>query len=334
MHTIKDVAKDTGLGLATISKYLNGGNVRPENKILIENSIEKLGYTVNVLARGLKTNKSKIIGILIPELSNLFITTVITIIEDILRQQGYGILVCDCRSNPKLEKELVNFLISKQVDGIINMPVCTDGSHLVDVMKKNIPTVLIDRKIKNDNVDYVGVNNILAGEIATNKLIDAGHKNIAVLTGPKILSTATERLLGYEKAMEEANLPVKQSNKIYAGYSIEGGYKFTKQIIEADKDISAIFCTNYELTIGCIIALNEMGLKIAEDVSLIGFDSIELTKIVNPKLTIIAQPVHELATHTAQLMLKKLDGNLCNSQIILSPYIEEGKSIKEIKGVF
>ena len=120
--TIKDIANITGLGLATISSYLNGGNVREKNRIKIEEAIVELDYEVNEMARSLKTNKSKIIGVIIPELSNLFITEIISIIEDILRAHGYATLVCDCRTDPKIEKEVAEFLYRKRVDGLINMP--------------------------------------------------------------------------------------------------------------------------------------------------------------------------------------------------------------------
>ena len=116
---MKDIANKTGLGLATISKYLNGGSVREKNRLAIEKAIAELDFTVNEFARSLKTSKSKTIGVLIPELSNVFITSVITVLEDILRQNGYGIIVCDSRTDEERQKDAIEFLLSKMVDGIV-----------------------------------------------------------------------------------------------------------------------------------------------------------------------------------------------------------------------
>lgn len=128
--TMKDIARETGLGLATISSYFNGGNVREKNRIKIEAAIKELHYEVNEVARGLKTNATKAIGVVIPELNNVFCSEIITEMEDILRNHGYATIVCDCRTDEKLEKEAVDFLMRKRVDGLINMPVDITGSHL------------------------------------------------------------------------------------------------------------------------------------------------------------------------------------------------------------
>lgn len=127
---MKDIARKTGLGLATISSYFNGGNVREKNRKKIEEAIEELHYEVNEVARGLKTNATRTVGVVIPELNNVFCAEIITEMEDILRGHGYATIVCDCRTDRMLEQEAVDFLSRKRVDGIINMPVDTEGRHL------------------------------------------------------------------------------------------------------------------------------------------------------------------------------------------------------------
>ena len=130
MATIKDLAKETGLSLATISSYINGGNVREKNRIKIENAIQKHGYVANEIARSLKTNKTMTVGIIVPELKSNFFANIISDAEDILRHHGYSVLVCDCRTDPKREKDAIDFMLRKRVDGIINAPVNQDGHHL------------------------------------------------------------------------------------------------------------------------------------------------------------------------------------------------------------
>ncbi|WP_070000947.1 LacI family DNA-binding transcriptional regulator [Cellulosilyticum sp. I15G10I2] len=304
--TIKDIAKKTGLGLATISKYLNGGNVLEENKIAIEEAIRILDFRVNEFARGLKTSKSKTIGVVIPELSNLFFTSIITIIEDILRQNGYGILVCDCRTDEKLEYEATEFLVNKMVDGIICMPVSRDGAHLKLPLSKGIPVVLIDRNVEGLNVDAVLVDNVSASEAAVEYLIDHGHREIGIICGPSDIFTSHQRQLGYTQAFVKKGIFPKQGLVKYGEYTVESGYESLKQLVMENEKLSAIFVTNYELTLGAIIAINELGIKVPEQLSLIGFDNMHLAQVVKPRLTIISQPIQKIAENVAHIMLKRL----------------------------
>ncbi|PHV72458.1 LacI family transcriptional regulator [Sporanaerobium hydrogeniformans] len=305
---MKDIAKQTGLGLATISKYLNGGNVLEANRIAIENAIEELNFHVNEFARGLKTNKSKTIGVVIPELSNIFCTSIITCIEDILRQNGYGILVCDCRTDAKLEYEATEFLVNKMVDGIINMPVSSDGAHLQLPLSKNLPVVLIDRKIEGLPVDAVVVNNIEASQKAIEHLLQKGHKDIGIICGPKDVFTSNERLLGYNQAFIKKGILPNQNLISYGDYTVEGGHSALKELLKREPHLSAVFVTNYEMTLGAIIALNELGIKMPEQISLIGFDNLHLAQVIKPKLTIISQPITQIAQSAAHMMLKRLAG--------------------------
>ena len=163
---MKDIARRTGLGLATISSYFNGGNVREKNRIKIEEAIEELHYEVNEVARGLKTNATKTIGVVIPELNNTFCAEIITGMEDVLRSHGYATIVCDCRTDKKLEREAIEFLIRRRVDGVINMPVDEEGNHLKKFQRTGKPIVLIDRKIQGISCDSVLVDNEKAAEDA------------------------------------------------------------------------------------------------------------------------------------------------------------------------
>lgn len=304
--TIKDIAKKTGLGLATISKYLNGGNVRVENRKAIEEAIKELDFRVNEFARGLKTSKSKTIGVIIPELSNLFCTHIITIIEDILRQKGYAIIVCDCRTNEKLEYEATEFLINKMVDGIISMPVSRDGKYLELPLAKGIPVVLIDRKVEGFSVDAVVVDNVSASENAIDYLIKNGHKNIGIICGPKNVFTSEQRLLGYHQAFLKRGILPKESLAAYGAYTVESGYECLKKLLSENQDMSAVFITNYEMTLGAIIAINELNIKVPDQLSLIGFDNMQLSKVVQPKLTVVSQPIEQIAQHVANIILKRL----------------------------
>lgn len=330
--TIKDIANKTGLGLATISKYLNGGNVLEKNKIAIEEAIGELDYKVNEFARSLKTSKSKTIGVVIPELSNIFVTSIITVIEDILRKNGYSIIVADCRTDEVLEEEAINFMMSKRVDGIICMPVSMNGKSLKQAVDADIPIILIDRRLDNIYADVVMVDNITASDNAISYLVKKGHKEIGIVVGPKEIFTSQERLKGYKNALKRENIDVNQDNIIYSNYTVQGGYESLKELIETNKGMTAVFMTNYEMTLGAIIAINELGIKIPDDLSFIGFDNLQLSRVVVPKLTIVDQPLDEIGKNTADLMLIRLGESDTNSKktIQLTTKLIERESVKEI----
>jgi len=333
--TIKDIAKLTGLGLATISSYLNGGNVRIENRSKIEAAIEELKFEVNEVARGLKTNKTKTIGVVIPELNNNFCTEIITDMEDILRNHGYATIVCDCRTNKDLEKNALDFLYRKRVDGIINMPVNSDGSHLSCFHKAKKPIVIIDRKINGINCDYVLVDNLSAVKNAIQKLIDNGHTRIGMIGGPEDIFTAQERMIGYRLALMEAGIVSEDRLIAHGDYTIDGGVNCLKNLVDKNKDMTAVFVANYEMTLGAVIGINELGIKIPEDISVIGFDNVEFARACQPKLTIVTQPTKEIAKNVAELILARINDNNSEEEreyqiVKLQTEIVEGNSIKQL----
>ena len=305
--TMKDIARRTGLGLATISSYFNGGNVREKNRIKIEEAIEELHYEVNEVARGLKTNATRTIGVVIPELNNTFCAEIITGMEDVLRSHGYATIVCDCRTDKKLEREAVEFLIRRRVDGIINMPVDEEGNHLKRFQKMGKPIVLIDRKIQGIDCDSVLVDNKKAAEDAVRYFIGRGHRNIGIIGGPEEVFTAQERMAGYYKALESAGIPVRESLIWHGDYTIQGGVRGLEELVQNNPEMTAVFVTNYEMTMGAMIGVNELGIRIPEQLSMIGFDNLQFARACNPKLTIVAQPTDGIAREVAKVMLNHLE---------------------------
>lgn len=305
--TIKDIAEKTGLGLATISKYLNGGHVLDKNRIAIEAAIEELNFTVNEFARGLKTNRSKMIGVVIPQLNNIFMTSIITVIEDILRTHGYAVIVCDTAKDEKREDEVIQFLVNKMVDGIILLTTSKDANGLDLAINRNIPVVLIDRKIERlcDRVDMVLVDNFKAAYNSIDYLIKNGHKRIGLIIGPNEIYTSKQRRLGYEAALEANGISVDRDLIINTDFTIQGGYDSMVKLL-GKKQVTAVFVTNYEMTLGTILALNDKNIKIPEEMSIIGFDNLQLAQVVKPRLTIVTQPWEEIGRYAAELILRRM----------------------------
>lgn len=330
--TMKDIARRTGLGLATISSYFNGGNVREKNRIKIEEAIEELHYEVNEVARGLKTNATRTIGVVIPELNNTFCAEIITGMEDVLRSHGYATIVCDCRTDKKLEREAVEFLIRRRVDGIINMPVDEEGNHLKRFQKMGKPIVLIDRKIQGIDCDSVLVDNKKAAEDAVRYFIRRGHRNIGIIGGPEEVFTAQERMAGYYKALESAGIPVRESLIWHGDYTIQGGVRGLEELVQNNPEMTAVFVTNYEMTMGAMIGVNELGIRIPEHLSMIGFDNLQFARACNPKLTIVAQPTDGIAREVAKVMLNHLENAGETSGELFSEKLETeiiaGKSVR------
>ncbi len=306
MATIKDVAKYCGLSIATISKYLNGGNVLEENRYIIQEAIDQLGYKRNNIARGLKTNKTMTIGVLIPSLNNIFFTTIISHIEEALQRQGYGMIVCDFKSDAQLEQSKLEFLMEKQVDGILVVSYGGSAGYIEELMKGKVPVVLLDRMLKGVNCDCVLADNLNASYQAVEELIKRKHKRIGIIIGAMDTYTAEQRRQGYIRVHQDYQLPIDERLIVAGNYTVETGYKAFETLWALEERPSAVFITNYEMTIGAIMMINDRGIVIPEDVSLIGFDNIQMAKVVKPSLSVVEQPMAEMGQVAAKLMLKRL----------------------------
>lgn len=325
--TIKDVAKYTGLSIATISKYINGGNVLDKNKELIDEAIKALNFRVNELARGLKTNKTKTIGILIPNLQQIFCTSIVSSIENILIRHGYSTIICDYKEEPKLEGEKLKFLVNKMVDGIITMPMGDEGSVIREIIGDEIEIVLIDRILKNLECDVVLVDNLNASYDAVEQFIIRGHKRIGIIGGPKDVFTAEERLKGYYRVHEDYSMNVDNNYIKHGDYKVDSGYKLLNELMELNEPPTAVYVTNYEMTLGAIMAVNERNIVVPDELSIIGFDNLELARIVKPPLSVIIQPMEEIGQKAAETLLKRLSGDMSNF-----PTIFRLKTNLQIKG--
>ena len=333
--TMKDLSRETGLGLATISKYFNGGTVREKNRVLIEAAVKKLHYVPNEVARSLKTQQTRVVGVVIPELSNAFITSIISSMEDILRKHDYAVIVCDCRSDPKREKEAVEFLLHRRVDGLINMATDATGAHLKAALSAGIPVLLVDRLIDSlrGKVSAVVIDNIHASYQAVRKLTELGHRQIGLVLGSPNLYTTNQRLTGYLNELKEAGITPSDDYIRYGDYTMDGGYQAVQSLLKLKKRPTALFVTNFEMTLGTMLALQHSGVRVPEDLSVIGFDKLELFGAIFPDLTLIRQPQLSIGRETANLMLDLLGNHdgISHRIVTLSTELTEGKSVRALK---
>lgn len=330
--TIKDVAKYAGLSIATISKYINGGTVREENRKRIEEAIKALDFRVNEIARGLKTNKTATIGVLLPSLENIFLTSIVSKVEGILLQYGYSTIVCDYRQDRELENQKFEFLLNKSVDGIILVPQYIEDSKIKKALERDIPVVLIDRSIKGIDCDVVLVDNLNASYNAVELLITRGHKRIGIICGPQNIYTAQERLKGYIRVHEDYQVEIDEALIRYGDYEIQSGIELMNYFLDMKNPPTAVFVTNYEMTLGAIMALNGRNVSVPDDISLIGFDNIQLANVVKPKLCIVVQPMQQIGEYAANLLYKRMKGdkNGFPAMLRLKTEIVDGESIKTL----
>lgn len=329
--TIRDIKNKTGLSLATISKYLNGGNVLPENRALIEDAIKELNYEVNEIARGLVKNKTRTVGILVYDIASFFSSNILHYLGKELRKNGYGMMICDSCNDEKLEAENLKFLLSRKVDGIIILPVSVSANFLEPAKKSGIPVVLVDRAFQDEEFDCVCIDNRVAAFRAVDVLIKNNHKKIAII-GTNATDTGIERLKGYREAMEQAGIEIRPEYVKMGRFSVEHGYEKMKELLAMKDRPTAVFMSNYETALGGVMAVNGSELSCPEDVSLFGFDDLLISSIVRPSLWTVEQPIETLCSNAVRLLLGRVENGDTDDPVKLSfgARIQKGNSVRNL----
>ena len=309
MATIKDVAKMAGVSPSTISKYMNGGNVREENVEAIRNAIAALDYRVNPFARNLKTQRSRSIGVLLPDITAPFFGNVMTALDKVLRENGYHSLISCYSANHGLERDNLRFLISTGVDGLIYMPENLSVEEFYELTANcSVPTVLIDRSMEGLPVDTVLVDNADAVYDAIVKLAADGHRRIATITGPKSVFSAKERLVGYLRALSDLGILYDDQLVISGQNEFATGYHGFETLMNLPNRPTAVFTTNYDITMGFITAARERGMRIGEDIAVFGFDCVDICAMMKPPLPVVHQPEQEMGQIAANYLIERLSG--------------------------
>lgn len=296
--TINDVAREARVGVGTVSRYLNGYQLKQSNMDAIKTAIEKLGYKRNVVARSMKTGKSMTIAVVVPNLANMFSMRIIESIERVLEDCEYSVIVADCNGREEMLFQKLSLLKNKMVDGFVLMSVSND-SAMIKTIIEDTALVLIDRTLDENIFDSVTVNNETASYKAVVKMLQNGIRKIGIIEGPQNISTAKERSSGYKKALLEYN--ISNDFCVDGGYTYQSGFESMKKLL--NYDLEAVFTSNYELTLGAINAINNSG----KQLKLIGFDSLELSNVINMPIISISQPIEEIGEKAAKLLLDRIN---------------------------
>lgn len=309
MATIKDVAKLAGVSVSTVSKYLNGGHVRSENIEPIRQAIAQLDYRVNPFARSLKSQRGRSIGILLPDISAPFFGAVVTAVDRILREHGYHSLISCYGANHGLERDNLSFLITNGIDGLIYVPEDLSADEFYELTANfSIPTVQVDRVIQGVDCDAVLVNNSDAVYAATSKLIAKGHRHIGLISGPKSVSSAKERQVGFLRALSDHGILFDDALFYSNTHSFATGYHGCDALMALEQRPTAILSTNHDITIGLITAIRDRGLRIPEDVDVFGFDCVDVCTMMKPPLPVVHQPEAQIGQMAANYLIQRLEG--------------------------
>ena len=320
MVTVLDVAKMAGVAPITVSRVINrSGYFSEETRKRVEAAAAELGYVQNSVARSLRSSRTNTIALIVSDITNPFFTSLARGVEDTASDEGYTVFFCNTDELTEEEEKYTQVLLQKQVDGFLLVPAHSSPYSIQLIQKHSIPLVVIDRWVPDVQVDAVRCDSEGGSYQLTRLLLSLGHRNIAVISGPKDVSTSIDRVNGFRKALEEVGLMFNETHVQYGEYIQSSGYELTKRILALDPRPTAIFGTNNFIAIGILKALNDVGIKVPDDISVVGFDDLPEPLVVSPFLTVAAQPSYEMGCQATRLLLERLakKGEGEQQQIIL-----------------
>lgn len=317
--TIKDVAKAAGVSITTVSRIINKveGFTNEETKNRVLKVIKELNYKPNSLARSLVTKRTNTIGLILPDITNPFFPTIAKSIEKRLNLRGYSLILCNSYDDKENEENYLRILRDKCVDGIIASSAYIDDHNEV-IEDYNLPIVFIDRKCNEDIKYGVFAENIKGAYLATEHLIKLGHRRIGCVIGENGINTTAERLDGYIQALQDNNISVDEDIIKSSQYSISGGYEAGKELLEKS-DITAIFAQDDLIACGVYKVAKEKKIRIPKDLSVVGFDDIDMVELLEPPLTTIRQNTKDMGNLAVDMLMKLLDNKELESNIVTIP---------------
>ncbi|HCG8598657.1 TPA: substrate-binding domain-containing protein [Vibrio parahaemolyticus] len=332
MATMKDIAKLAGVSTSTVSHVINKTRfVSEEISERVNNAAKELNYYApSALARSLKVNRTKTIGMLVTTSTNPFFGEVVKGVERSCYHKGYSLILCNTEGDNERMRQSINTLLQKRVDGLILMCSSLEGER-IDVFERypDIPVVVMDWGPMLFTSDKIQDNSLRGGYLAAKYLIDCGHTEIGCITGPLIKHQAQMRYEGYKRAMNEAGLEFNANWIIESDFECEGGYQAFKKMAERGTLPSSIFVSNDMMAMGVINAANELGIKVPDDLSIIGYDDIHIAKFTSPSLTTIHQPKYRLGQAAVETLVRRLDDKSNEAQVVqLEPTLVVRNSVK------
>lgn len=330
--TIKDVAKEANVSVATVSRVLNGlPGFSADTEKKVQNAIAKLGYQYNVVARNLKMKKTNIIAVLLPRVETTFYVKILNGIEDAAQNSGYDVMLCHVGDSGSRTREYIKMLMERQVDGIIGCSL--PPNEEIDTLMSNskIPSVLVSTLSYDYTIPYIKIDDFKAEYAATEYLIKKGHRNIVFMSGPLTdVVAGVPRFNGYKRALKDNSIPFNEDLVAYTEFSFETGIKAFQQIVKRNRKFTAVVACCDDVAIASISVGLKNGLITPRDYSVIGFDNTRIAEMAIPPLTTISQPLYEMGTSAFKMLLEEIETGKKPKSIIVPYEIVERSSVAEI----
>lgn len=306
MATIKEVAEYARVSSATVSRVLNQDDrVSAENRERVLNAVSALGYRPNRIARSLRRQTSETIGVVVSDIENPHFTQAVRTIEDAAYKQGYRVVLCNTDETPDKQQAYLEMLAAEQVVGVILVPAEPADPTISALLDMNIPIVAFDRSVNDERADAVFADNVYASRLATQHLLDLGCRQVGMIAGRMEIQTGSERLRGYQEAMEHHGLtPVIGDGQFRLGPA----RRATRQMLVDFPELDGLVVANNLMAIGALYALRDAGKRIPEDVALVGIDDPPWAQLVGPAMTTLAQPIPRMARRAFELLEDRISG--------------------------
>lgn len=324
MANIKDVALHAGVSVTTVSHVVNGTRFVSEvARQRVEAAVRELGYVPSAVARSLKHNTTRTFGMVIPNNSNPYFAEIIQGVEARCFAAGYNVILCNSNDDPERQAAYLRVLAEKRIDGLIFVVTGSDAVVRATLGSINTPLVLLDREVSGISSDLVEVNHVLGSQMATQHLLELGHPRVACISGPPGLSPSSQRRAGWKDALDKAGVERKESDLARGDFTARGGYLAMQTLLKRRPRPTAVFACNDLMAFGALAAAREAGIAVPQQLSIVGFDDIELAAFSAPPLTTVAQPKLEIGTLAAELLLERVNTSRSESRrVILDPEIK------------
>jgi LacI family transcriptional regulator len=318
---LRDLARELNLSTATVSRALSRPEiVAPATRERVLQAVRRSGYHMNGIARSLRTQSTRTIGVVVSDIRNSFSSSIVKAVEDVARVNGYTVLICNADETGQNEEAALQLFIERKVSGVIH---CSAGANLEllrVLQNKSIPLIDLDRRSGLENVDTVVLDNHLGAEIATRHLIGLGHRRIAMISGPMHLSNARSRVKGFRKTLRAAGIPVAREYLEFGDFRQWSGEEATQRLLSLRHPPTAVFVANNEMMAGALLAIRQQKrLKVPRNLSLIGFDDARWAQFADPPLTVVSQPTEAMGEKAAELLLRRIQGETAAKTIVFKP---------------
>jgi len=320
--TIYDVAREAGVSMATVSRVVNNNpNVKPQTRKKVFEAIERLGYRPNAVARGLASKKTTTVGVVIPDISNAIFAEVARGIEDIANMYHYNIILCNADKKKDKEIRVINTLLEKQVDGLLFMGGTVTEEHSQAFKTANVPIVLCATTDENGAIPSVDIDHEAAAFDAVQVLIKQGHTSIGMISGTlQDPANGYARFQGYKRALQSAGIAYDEELVRIGNYRYESGVDAMKYFLELPKRPTAVFSATDEMAIGAIHCIQDFGLKVPDDISVISVDNSRMASMVRPQLTAVAQPMYDIGAVSMRLLTKLMKKETVEHAKVVLPH--------------